>query len=137
MATRRRICRIRVLAKVVIFENWPDSIHSPTFANLFWSDSIHSPDIRQPLSPDSIHSPDIRQPLSPDSIHSPKAIFEKNVTRLDTFAQVIRHFGEFGASGHCLIIIQYVYIRFGNKYYKFAFDFGSVAFILHILKYSV
>jgi hypothetical protein len=25
------------------------------------------------------------------------------VTRLDTFAQVIRHFGEFGASGHCLI----------------------------------
>jgi hypothetical protein len=30
------------------------------------------------------------------------AIFEKNVTRLDTFARVIRHFGEFGASGHCL-----------------------------------
>jgi hypothetical protein len=24
------------------------------------------------------------------------------VTRLDTFARVIRHFGEFGASGHCL-----------------------------------
>ena len=34
--------------------------------------------------------------------HSPKAIFEKNVTRLDTFARVIRHFREFGASGHCL-----------------------------------
>jgi hypothetical protein len=34
----------------------PDSLHSPTFANLFWSDSIHSTDIRQPLSPDSIHS---------------------------------------------------------------------------------
>jgi hypothetical protein len=34
--------------------------------------------------------------------HSPKAIFEKNVTRLDTFARVIRHFGKFGASGHCL-----------------------------------
>jgi hypothetical protein len=34
--------------------------------------------------------------------HSTFAIFEKNVTRLDTFARVIRHFGEFGASGHCL-----------------------------------
>jgi hypothetical protein len=34
--------------------------------------------------------------------HSPKAIFEKNVTRLDTFARVICHFHEFGASGHCL-----------------------------------
>jgi len=92
---------------------------APTFANLFWSDSIHSPDIRQPLSPASIHSPDIRQPLSPDSIHSPTfanhfprtryirsrltfATFDKNVTRLDTFARVICHFGEFGASGHCL-----------------------------------
>jgi hypothetical protein len=29
------------------------------------------------------------------------------VTRLDTFAQVIRHFGEFGASGHCLINLLY------------------------------
>ncbi len=40
-----KIChfwRIRVLAKMVILENWPDSIYSPTFANLFWSDSIHS-----------------------------------------------------------------------------------------------
>jgi hypothetical protein len=30
----------------------------------------------------------------------------KNVTRLDTFARVIRHFGEFGASGHCLGLTQ-------------------------------
>jgi len=37
--------------------------------------------------------------------HLPKAIFEKNVTRLDTFARVIGHFGEFGASGHCLVIM--------------------------------
>jgi hypothetical protein len=36
--------------------------------------------------------------------HSPTAIFEKNVTRLDTFARVIRHFREFGASSHCLDI---------------------------------
>ena len=34
--------------------------------------------------------------------HSPKAIFDKNVTRLDSFTRVIRHFREFGASGHCL-----------------------------------
>jgi hypothetical protein len=34
--------------------------------------------------------------------HSPNAIFEKNVTRLATFARVIRHSREFGASGHCL-----------------------------------
>jgi hypothetical protein len=34
--------------------------------------------------------------------HSPKAIFEKNVTRLNTFARVLCHFREFGASGHCL-----------------------------------
>ncbi len=39
--------------------------------------------------------------------HSPKAIFDKNVTRFDTFARVIRHFREFGASGHCLKFLQY------------------------------
>jgi hypothetical protein len=42
--------------------------------------------------------------------HSPKAIFEKNVTRLDTFAQVIRHFREFGASGHCLFFTHLILI---------------------------
>jgi hypothetical protein len=36
-----------------------------------------------------------------------RRVFEKNVTRLDKFARVIRHFGEFGASGHCLIILQF------------------------------
>jgi hypothetical protein len=35
----------------------------------------------------------------------PKAIFEKNVTRIATFARVICHSREFGASGHCLVII--------------------------------
>ncbi len=43
--------------------------------------------------------------------HSPKAIFEKNVTRLDTFARVIRHSREFGASGHCLVFFQ-IFISF-------------------------
>jgi hypothetical protein len=89
----RQFWRIRVLAKMVILENWLDSIHSP--------------DIPQPFSPDLIHSPDIRQPFPRTRYirsHSTFAIFEKNVTRLDTFARVIRHFGEFGASGHCLSI---------------------------------
>jgi hypothetical protein len=35
--------------------------------------------------------------------HSPKAIFKKNVTRLDKFVRVTRESCEFGASGHCLI----------------------------------
>ena len=39
--------------------------------------------------------------------HSPKAIFEKNVTRLDTFARVIPHFHKFGASGPCLLFPHY------------------------------
>ncbi len=34
--------------------------------------------------------------------HLPKAIFEKNVTHLDTFARVMSESREFGASGHCL-----------------------------------
>ncbi len=39
---------------------------------------------------------------SPDSPTFEKAIFEKNVTRLATFARVICHSRKFGASGHCL-----------------------------------
>ncbi len=86
---------------------------APTIANLFWSDSIHSPDIRRIFANHfprtryirptfANHFPRTRYIRS----HSPKAIFEKNVTRLDTFARVIRHFGEFGASGHCLIKVH-------------------------------
>jgi hypothetical protein len=36
------------------------------------------------------------------SIHSPT--FAKMWLAFDTFARVIRHFGEFGASGHCLLL---------------------------------
>ncbi len=55
--------------------------------------------------------------------HSPKAIFDKNVTRLDTFARVIRHFRKFGASGHCLICLQInlkpnIRVRFYRKLEK-------------------
>jgi hypothetical protein len=115
MATRRRICRIRVLAKMVILGIWPDSIHSPTFANLFWSDSIHSSTFATLLCPDSIHSSTFTPYFARTRYicpHSPKGFFEKNVTRLDTFARVIRQNGEFGASGHCLIetsVITFVF----------------------------
>jgi hypothetical protein len=54
------------------------------------------------------HSPTTFPGLDTFARHSPKAIFEKNVTRLDTFARVIRHFGEFGASGHCLVTIHLI-----------------------------
>ncbi len=39
--------------------------------------------------------------------HLPKAILEKNVTRLDTFAQAMSKSRKFGVSGHCLIIIRF------------------------------
>jgi hypothetical protein len=52
------------------------------------------------------HSPSTFARTRQTRRHSPTAIFEKNVTRLDTFARVIRHFREFGASGHCLAIMQ-------------------------------
>ena len=45
------------------------------------------------------HLPSTRQTRQ----HSPKAIFEKNVTRLDKFARVMGESREFGASGHCLV----------------------------------
>jgi hypothetical protein len=38
--------------------------------------------------------------------HALWRVFEKNVTRLDTFARVTRESREFGASGHCLEIIE-------------------------------
>jgi hypothetical protein len=38
----------------------------------------------------------------------PKAIFEKNVTRLDTFARVMSESREFGASGHCLVYLPFI-----------------------------
>ncbi len=41
--------------------------------------------------------------------HSPKAIFEKNVTRLAKFVRVIRDTCKFGASSHCLILINYLW----------------------------
>jgi hypothetical protein len=66
-------------------------------------------DIRQPTLPGLDTFADIRHPTLPGLVtfaHIRQRLFEKNVTRLDTFARVIRHFGEFGASGHCLSFCQ-------------------------------
>jgi hypothetical protein len=57
------------------------------------------------------HLPSTRQTRR----HSPKAIFEKNVTCLATFAQVIRHSCKFGASGHCLKLIHLHFTIFINS----------------------
>ena len=50
------------------------------------------------------------------SIHSPA--FAKMRLAFDTFARVIRHFGEFGASGHCLLFLHFISISelFKKKY---------------------
>ena len=77
-STRRRFAifwRIQVLAKMVILENWPDSIHLPTFANLFWSDSIHLTTFANLLCPDSIHPSTFAKPFCKDSPDSRKASF--------------------------------------------------------------
>ena len=103
---------------------------APTLAALLCPDSIHSPDIRQPFCPDSIHSPTFANHFSRTryirptfanhfprtryirhTIHSPA--FAKMRLAFDTFARVIRHFGEFGASGHCLVLTK----TCGKAYY--------------------
>jgi hypothetical protein len=47
----------------------------------------------------------------------PKAIFEKNVTRLAKFAQVIRETRGHFASSHCLLIVQNSFLQFGVMWY--------------------
>ena len=56
-------------------------------------------DIRQPVLLGLARLADIRQ----------RPFLKKNVTRLDTFAGVIRHSRKFGASGHCLLLILVCY----------------------------
>ena len=109
MATCRRICRInsRTRQKFAIFGEFE---YSPkwSFLKIGRTRYIrrHSPTCfgrtRYIRPTFANHFPRTRYIRS----HSPKAIFEKNVTRLDTFARVIRHFGEFGASGHCLVLMH-------------------------------
>ncbi len=73
-----KIChfwRIQVLTKIIILENWPDSIHSPTFANLFWPDSIHSPTFANLVCSDSPDSPTFANLVCSDSPDSRKPSF--------------------------------------------------------------
>ena len=58
-----------------------------------------SPTLAEPCRADS---PDSPSRVARTRQHSPKAVFEKNVTRLDKFVRVTRESCEFGASGHCL-----------------------------------
>ena len=58
------------------------------------------------------HSPSHLPSTRQTHRHSPKAIFEKNVTRLDKFSWVIGESREFGTSGHSLVVIQVKSINF-------------------------
>ncbi len=93
MATRQRICRIRVLAK-----NSPFLANSSTRQNGLFRKCVRLARLA-----------DIRQAVS-RGLARLADIFEKNVTRLDTFAQVIRHSRKFGASGHCLVETYFFYL---------------------------
>ena len=83
MATRRRICRIRVLA-----ENSP-----------VWRIRVLAKMAISAILAGLDTFADIRQPVLVGLHTFARLAF-------DTFARVIRHFGEFGASGHCLIYFQ-------------------------------
>ncbi len=80
--------------------------HSPCHVERTRQTRRHSPSCVARTCQTRRHSPSRVARTRQTRRHSPKTIFEKNVTRLDTFAGVIRHSREFGASGHCLIIIQ-------------------------------
>ncbi len=56
MATRQRICQIRVLAKMAFFGNVSDSPDSPTFAKPCRADSPDSPTFAEPCCADSLDS---------------------------------------------------------------------------------
>ena len=129
MATRRQICRIQVLAKNS--PNFCDSlrriwrvlsqfgefgelgefgegrldcfIHKNIFFFVYKTTQIKN-SLNSPNSPPYLaRTRHIRH-----SIHSPT--FAKMRLAFDTFARVVRHFGEFGASGHCLVNIQVKYL---------------------------
>jgi hypothetical protein len=102
-----KLCSLANLANFANFANlaskkcpnprkcW-DSPDSPTFAKQFGKDS-----------PDSLTFAKQFGRTRQTRPHSPKAISGKNVTRLDTFARVIHHSREFGASGHCLVFLHF------------------------------
>ena len=93
---RHKICYLCIKQPILL---------APTIANLFWSDSIHSPTFANPFPRTRYIRPTFANPFPRTRYirsrsHSPT--FAKMWLAFDTFARVIRHFGEFGASGHYL-----------------------------------
>ncbi len=67
--------------------------------------------MRQHLPRLGRHSPTCFARTRQTCQHLQEAIFEKNVTRLDTFARVMSESCKFGASGHCLTKTQLIFIQ--------------------------
>ncbi len=77
--------------------------HSPSRVARTRQTRRHSPNRVAGTHQTRQHSPSHLPSTRQTRRHLPKAISGKNVTRLDTFARVICHSREFGASGHCLL----------------------------------
>jgi hypothetical protein len=75
---------------------------------------------------------DIRQPILLGLVKlahiCQRPFLEKNVTTLDTFARVIRHSREFGASGHCLDNTL-VYVQ---SFKSILAKYGKTLIIIHL-----
>jgi hypothetical protein len=82
---------------------------APTFAKRLGQYSTDSPTFAKPCCADSLNSPTFAKPFteySPDLPTFAKGQVEKNVTRLAKSARVICDSRKFGASGHCLVLLQ-------------------------------
>ena len=116
MATRQRICRIRVLAKNLPFlSNLSTRQKFAIFGKFEYSPKWpfsemcrtrqtrrHSPSRVARTRQTRRHSLSRVARTRQTRQHALWRVFEKNVTRLDTFARVTCESREFGASGHCL-----------------------------------
>jgi hypothetical protein len=94
--------------KLAVLPNWPFSEICKTRQNC-WHSPYHLPRTRQTCRHSPSRLPSTRQTRR----HSPnrfarQANFEKNVTHLAKFAQVMSESREFGASSHCLILTLYM-----------------------------
>jgi hypothetical protein len=89
--------------------------HSPNRLPRTCQTRRHSPNHLPRTRQTGRHSPSRLPSTRHTRRHLPKAIFEKNVTRLDKFAQVTCESREFGVSGHSLISIQIFNYFFTNS----------------------
>jgi hypothetical protein len=115
--------------------------HSPNSLPRTRQTRRHSPNHLPSTRQTRRHSPSRLPSTRRTRRHSPKAISEKNVTRFDTFARVIRHFGEFGASGHCLLITHFATGKVSFEFFKkkpfnklqFPYQFCLKTFSIHFI----